>query len=437
MEGKRVNTCRECSPGETGTVKCLMSAEQRAVVEDALAGHNVFLGGPAGSGKSVVLRHLVSALTGCGKTVGLVAPTGAAACQIGGQTIHSFGGIPPVDDSIETLANKACKKSALVWRATNVLIIDEISMVTPKLLAVIHATAYQAQTKRPLPKGPTVVPIKPLNGMQLIVCGDFFQLPPVNSETFCFESPVWQLCNFRCHILSHIYRQSDAVFQSLLLEIRDGKLTPGGRKMLSDLKRPLPDDPDIQPTVLKCHNSKVDEHNDSELEKLPGEERIYKLTVWRKAPPARSSHIPEVLRLRVGAQVMVTVNMLEHNLHNGSRGVVIGFDNGAPRVRFLDGSERTLVPHNWLFRDGSGVVIGRWTQIPLRLAWAITVHRAQGMSIDRLIVDLERAFAYHQTYVALSRARTMDGLQVLNWSERNCKPHPSVVKFMSSPATPP
>lgn len=429
MEDKHRTVCRECDPAGNA-VFCLLSPEQQAVVDDALGGSNVCLLGSAGTGKSVILKHLVRALRDCGKVVAVVAPTGAAACQVGGQTIHAFGSIPPTDDDNKVLVRAALKRGSLVWKSTNVLVIDEISMVTPKLFDVINAVAFQAKTGREYPQGPTVVPVKPLGGLQLIVCGDFYQLPPVKSDAFCFESPIWKKCLFHVHILTQIYRQQDQSFQKLLLQIRNGNITSDVRRAMMRLRRPLPVEGDIKPTVIKCYNKGVDEYNEAELHKLEGEEREYLLVAWGVTPPVKHGHVMENLRLRVGAQVMATANIAGYDIFNGSRGVVVGFQDGAPKVQFLNGESHLMMPHTWSFFNGSGSIVGTWRQIPLRLAWAITVHRAQGASIDYAVVELGGAFAYHQTYVALSRARTMDKLQVINWSEGNCKPHPKVVAFM-------
>jgi ATP-dependent DNA helicase PIF1 len=291
-------------------------------------------------------------------------------------------------------------------------------------------------------------PDKRFGGLQLVFAGDFCQLPPVSKDTihYVFESPVWSSLLDESHYLTQIVRQTDPVFQRILTEARMGSLTPESLAILESRKGLGWQENEIRPTLLFTRNAEVDSINRKNMEALEGERRTYEAKTVTGAASGSSTLDPEIqkglakldadapyspsLELCVGAQVMLLTNMnQEHGLVNGSRGIVTGYSpGGLPMVRFLGFTDPVLVDRaHWWLADHD--MIGR-SQIPLKVAYAITIHKSQGATLDSALIDIgSRTFEYGQAYVALSRCRSLEGLYIWSLDPTRIMCHPAVKKF--------
>ena len=482
--------------------------EQLALVDLIIKGKNVFYTGSAGCGKSTVLKHFVPLLRHEGKKVDILAPTGRAALEINGRTLHNYAGWVPhsLAHPLHILENKACGKK--VWkrlRATDVLIIDEISMVANHVFERLNCIMKAARGSK-----------KPFGGVQMVVTGDFCQLPPVNAFEYClicgttlgpmswqgryecikcleqydevdkwaFRSTAWQMCDFEHVNLNVIHRQKDADFKALLEKCRLGSTLSVTEKWL------LLEHASETTNAVRLFPRKKDVKaiNDKELAQLPGRALEY-LSLdnffWNRKHdtledkgyrcPKPMSHALEALDehslepklvLKEGMLVMLLVNWnLDSSLANGSQGTIVGFEKHDPKllpelshdweysgrknglvrafvkrtavqewpiVQFHNGRKRTIYPRcmmNELGDDEPYSLLSR-TQIPLMAAWAMTVHKAQGMTLSRVIVDLRHSFEPGQEYVALSRAETLGGLKVEGLPGKDKGPNKEVIEFM-------
>ena len=431
-----------------------LTSSQRTIAEQILnTTNNVFLTGSAGTGKSYLLKYLIHKFQetydeGC---VAVTAPTGVAAVNIGGQTIHSFAGIGLGTGSHESIINKVKKSTKHIkrWKNTKILIIDEISMMDSSLFELIDNIGRVTCGQNNLPFG----------GIRIIVVGDFMQLPPVpqkgaRDRNFCFESPIWEESKLKENTiyLADVIRQTNAEFVGLLNEVRIGQLSSKSSKLL-DLclinKKSRPDD-DIVPTKLYCTNKDVDSENESRLDELSGEMVTVTATDFWKYRSSQAYQnqnvldmmtklVPKAINLKVGAQVMLLRNRIQYqgkvsNLVNGSRGVIKSFvsidGEEIPVVKFDNGLQIpiTKVPYERVGVDGESVLIRN--QVPLKLAWAVTVHKSQGSTLSRAELLLDNAFDYGQVYVALSRVQSLDGL----WLQKSItnsaiKANPKAIKY--------
>lgn len=388
---------------------------------DALAilktGVNVFLTGEPGAGKTHTINAYVAYLRSCGVDPAITASTGIAATHIGGMTIHSWSGIGIRSrltyDDIETMMRNA----RLVKRVkkAHVLIIDEISMLDAGTIDLVNQ-ACRAVRKSPLPFG----------GMQVVLVGDFFQLPPVSRNgqaAFAFAAEAWQAADFTVCYLSEQHRQEDPAFLDVLSAIRVGEVTEDHVALLQERQVEPSANADVILTKLYSHNADVDQMNAKELQRLPGTARAFTMRAYG-APPLieqlmRGCLSPEELSLKVGARVMFTKNNFERGYVNGTIGQISGFDSETkyPVVRLRSGKDVTAEPADWSV-EMDGKPLASVVQVPLRLAWAMTVHKSQGMSLDAAYVDLSGAFAYGQGYVALSRVRSLKGLYLGGLNQR-------------------
>jgi len=399
-------------------------------------GASVFLTGEPGSGKTHTVSRYVEYLRGAGVSPAITASTGIAATHIGGTTVHSWSGIGIRKElSAKDLKNffrRPGHRKHL--RETDVLIIDEISMLDAATLDLVNTVCKKARNSA-----------WPFGGMQVILVGDFFQLPPVSRKDepaeFAFRSPAWEELDPRVLYLTEQHRQEDADFLSVLQAIRAGAFEEahlehlesrmvGGSDQGSDSGHgALP----ATATKLYCHNANVDVVNARELANLPGKESHFEMTSWGEAAQVKklksSCTSPETLTLKVGALVMFTRNDFEAGFVNGTLGKVTGFDSddGLPLVRTTAGKTCKAEPHDWSIEDNDEIVAAV-TQVPLRLAWAITVHKSQGMSLDAAVIDLSRVFEWGQGYVALSRVRSLSGLHLLGMNPRAVMVHPEVAE---------
>lgn len=377
---------------------------QEEALEILKMGHNVFLTGSAGSGKTFLLNRYVEFLKRKGVGVGVTAPTGIAATHLEGRTIHSWSGIgirEELGDLKEILGKKYLRKR---FKSVRVLVIDEISMLHPHRLDMVNRVC-QAFKKSPLPFG----------GLQVVMSGDFFQLPPVKGEGFVDESDIWSKMELRICYLTEQHRQTDDGFLEALNSIRENRVNDSIVRLLKDRM-----DQEVgEATKLYTYNVNVDAVNMMRLSKIKEEEVSYKMTSRGKRAVVESLKkgclAPENLVLKKGAVVMFVKNNFDKGYVNGTLGEVAGFDDGYPVVVTNKGKKIFVRSASWTIEEDQ--VVGEISQIPLRLAWAITVHKSQGMSLDVAEIDLSKAFVPGMGYVALSRVRRLDGIRLLGFNK--------------------
>lgn len=389
-------------------------------------GANVFLTGEPGSGKTHTVNAFVAWLRARGIEPAITASTGIAATHIHGMTIHSWSGIGIREFLSDADIDAIASKEHVVRRIqkTTTLIIDEISMLSAPVLAMVDQVCREVKRVD-----------KPFGGLQVVLVGDFFQLPPIGRgkerPAFAFESSVWQELNPIVCYLTEQHRQDDKRFLSVLASIRAADPDPTTVSVIMSREVEVEGFEEDVPRLF-THNVDVDKLNQEKLDQLPGGPKKYVMN-GAGAPPMiealkRGCLSPEVLVLKEGAVVMGTKNIPALGLANGTLGTVISFERGSnyPVIETHDGRSITVAPVEWAVEEG-GKARATITQVPLRLAWAITIHKSQGMSMDAAAIDLSRAFEYGQGYVALSRVRTLDGLHLLGWSEQALMVHPQVV----------
>ena len=382
------------------------------------SGENIFITGSAGVGKTAIIKLFVKAYK-LQKIMGVTSTTGISALLFGGTTIHSFLGIGFGQGSVESLNKKIQNRSFIRkrWIELEILIIDEISMLPPELFDKIEALARRIRRNE-----------LPFGGIQLIVSGDFCQLPPIGSDNFCFESDAWKKCIRHTVYLTEIMRQKGDEFQKCLNNIRVGLLPTPTRDLLqSRVGIKLTNDFGIKPTKIFSTNSSVDYINDEELDNLAeNNPDFYEFNMEIKVYPGvknrdiviekykKNCNASPTLQLCVGAQVMLLYNLdLDGGLVNGSRGVITSFVGNIPMVKFLNGRELLIDYHTWDTEEDNKMIL-RIVQIPLKLAFALTTHKSQGCTLDYAEIDLSNSFANGQAYVALSRVKNLDGLSIID-----------------------
>lgn len=400
---------------------------QSEALEILKTGVNVFLTGEPGSGKTHTVNAYVQYLRDRGVALAITASTGIAATHIGGQTIHSWSGIGVKKDindyDIENIREK--EKTARRIIDAKVLIIDEISMLDAATIASVDRVLRNLRRK-PMQEE------EPFGGLQVVFVGDFFQLPPVSKgerTQFSFGSTSWKEANPVVCYLSEQHRQADGELLDILAQMRRGSVSPAHRNVLRARIGKMPEQ--LVTTRLYTHNADVDRINVEQLRELSTDSHTFFMqTSGAKAlvDILQSNCLsPNELVLKEGAAVMFTRNNFEVGYVNGTLGTVEAFDDsGAPLVRTRNGNLIGVEAEEWAMQDGN-MVLAKLIQLPLRLAWAITVHKSQGMSLDAAIIDLGAAFEYGQGYVALSRVRSLGGLFLVSMSERALMLHPEVI----------
>lgn len=387
-------------------------------------GANVFLTGEPGAGKTHVINQYTNWLQAAGIPVAITASTGIAATHIGGLTIHSWSAIGTRDTlnnrDIDTILGKEYVVKRL--KKAHVLIIDEISMLDGSVLDMVSRILQSA-------RGSSEV----FGGLQVVFVGDFYQLPPVNRNNepihYAFTANSWQQAKPLVCYLTDQFRHDDELLSGLLKSIRRGDVEESHYTLLSEQQDI---DYDIEPTRLFTHNIAVDKLNLEQLTALPGPKKKYQMkhkgNKLLVEGLMRSCLSPQQLVLAEDSMVMCTKNNFEAGYANGTLGRVIGFDaeNQMPRIETADGRTLTIQPATWSVMDG-GKTLAEIEQIPLRLAWAITVHKSQGMSLDAVEMDLTNAFVFGQGYVALSRVRTLRGLKVLGLNPNALQVDPGII----------
>jgi hypothetical protein len=389
-------------------------------------GKNVFLTGGAGTGKTYVLNQYIDYCYQHQIPIAVTASTGIAATHIGGMTIHAWSGMG-IKETLSDYEIEMMDEKKYLWdryQKVKVLVIDEISMLSGKFLDTLDQLCRAMKRNHQQPFG----------GIQVILCGDLFQLPPVskdNSAQLVVESSIWKAMNITTCYLTEQFRQSDDFFTEILNAIRANAVTEDHREVLNDRIREYDNDDFGGITKLFTHNADVDQINFQQLEDISEEEYLYEMTDKGKSNLTitlrKSCLAPAMLKLKIGAQVMFVKNNFEGGYVNGTRGEVIDIDDdGFPVVKTLSGKEITVQPETWSI-DDHGKILASITQIPLRHAWAITVHKSQGMSLDAAVIDLSKSFAYGMGYVALSRVRTLQGLHLVGLSEEALAVDPRIL----------
>lgn len=441
---KQILSEAECLPLAPSGSGELLSADQKRLVDAALEGKNVFVTGSAGTGKSFVFRHVIDLLKAKypPNTVYVTASTGIAATPLGGITLHGYAGVGLGEDTVEVILTKLEKNKPARdrWQKTRVLIVDEISMVSPAFFSKLDRIGRAVRSRQEMPFG----------GIQLVLAGDFFQLPPVvkgpggaNGMRFVFETDAWKQAVTTIIELTEIFRQTNSDFVSLLQRVRRGAITDEDHKtLLSRLNVKLPSTNGILPTRLHTHRKSVDSDNEKALAALPGEEVSF-VAVDDKIEKAAYDQLqknclaPANLVLKRGAQVMLLKNLNPPHLVNGSRGIVIDFIKNKdgvtePQVLFDNGLKIVVEKAVWKIERHKNVVVAMRTQTPLCLAWAFSVHKCQGMTIDKAEIDISGCWDPGQAYVALSRCTSLEGMRLLGYNRFAIKASDKVKEFYQS-----
>ena len=420
----------------------LLSEEQKQAVYAIEDGESIFVSGSAGTGKSYLLQYLKANYSDAG--LHITASTGIAAVNVGGQTLHSWaaiglGNLPP-EQIIENLFSAKFSRVRRKLKLAKMLAIDEISMISAPVFDLLNELLKAVRQSE-----------KPFGGLQLILFGDFLQLPPVNRDgqlahnyQFCFQSNAWKDLNPKAVMLKTVFRQEDKNFVKLLNNIRFGKVDENDVVVLKSRMGLQEKISAIRPTILGSHNAQVDAINQIELKKISSSSQNFsakfsgdstKIEFLRKNCLAS-----EKMELKVGAQVMMLKNTYQKDgVINGSLGVIKEFSkkNNYPIVEFNNGAVLTISPEVWALEKFDVekreiVVEAEMSQVPLLLAWAMTIHKSQGMTLDKVKCDLSKVFADGQIYVALSRVKTLEGLYIDGLDFNRIKADPKIVEFYNN-----
>lgn len=390
--------------------------------------NNIFLTGQAGTGKSTTIKNYIKWAEENGIIVGLTASTGIAAVNIGGVTIHTFLG-SKIANSIEEYKKikiSATYKEALEkgMKIIDVLVIDEVSMLTATYIDMIDYILKTNTGEKNLPFG----------GKKIIFTGDFLQLPPVEKgeRKFAFESEAWKNANVKTYNLTKIHRQADENFTHHLSKVRVGLADEETIEYFQSINK-KEDDDSSDGVKLFSRNINVDEYNEKKLDLIQGESKFYDAVLTgssaEKEIIKKRVLANERLELKIGAKVMALKNESDLKYVNGSTGIVINLYEDSVKVKFDNGYVCNIVPKTWENLDINRKILSTFEQIPLKLAYAITIHKSQGMTIDNLVVNCDGIFEKGQFYVAVSRARTKEGLKLINFMPKNIVADQKAVEF--------
>jgi len=417
----------------------LLSPDQKQAVYLIEDGESVFISGSAGTGKSYLLQYLKANYLDAG--LHITASTGIAAVNVGGQTLHSWAAIGlgnlPTEQIIANLFSAKFSRVRRKLKLAKMLAIDEISMISAPVFDLLNDLLKAVRQSD-----------QPFGGLQLILFGDFLQLPPVNRDgqlagdyQFCFQSKAWIELKPKSLLLKTVFRQEDTDFVDLLNNIRFGKINENDIKILQSRIGIVEEIGVIKPTILASHNIQVEEINKKELQKIGNNSQIFtakffgdtsKIDFLRKNCLAN-----QTLELKVGAQVMMLKNTHQKDgIINGSIGIIKEFSKKSnyPIVEFSNGAVLTIAPETWSLEKFDQekkeiVVEAEMSQVPLILAWAITIHKSQGMTLDKVRCNLSRVFADGQIYVALSRVRSLKGLYIDELDFNRIRANQTIVEF--------
>ncbi len=378
-------------------------------------GHNIYLTGPAGSGKTFLLNQYIKYLKSKKIGVGVTASTGIAATHMDGRTIHSWAGLGIKDEITNDHLSKLLKNINVRMRFSNtkVLIIDEVSMLHSFRLDMVDKVCRAFKNNN-----------LSFGGLQVILSGDFFQLPPVSKngedDSFVHTSKAWGGMSIKVCYLTEQYRQQDLNFLKVLNDIRSGEISSATLELLtSRFNKPIASN--IAPTKLYTNNVDVGAINSFELEKIDSEPKTYTMQCkgdkYLIESLKKGCMAPEELILKKNAVVMFVKNNFDKGYVNGTLGKVIDFDDdGYPVIKTIKDKEVAARPTSWTIEENE-VIKAEISQVPLRLAWAITVHKSQGMSLDVAEIDLSKSFTFGMGYVALSRVRTLSGIKLMGLND--------------------
>ena len=447
------------------TTEMNLSPEQELALQKYKEGKNIFLTGPGGSGKTELIRRMVKISQEQTKRLQVCALTGCAAIllQCKAKTIHSFAGIGLANGTVDEVIRKVIsnKYKTKNWTSIDILIIDEVSMMSSKLFDILDYIGRR--TRKILDK--------PFGGIQVVFSGDFYQLPPVgtygqaDTAAFCFESVNWSKTFDEIILLKTIFRQRDPDYTTILNQVRVGKLYKSSyEKLQQHINKPFPiastgttTAQTFKPTILLPRRKDAELINAQELEKLTGESKIYRISQATVVPQgitqsetklatfsqeqkeseytflASNIMADKEIVLKIGAQVMCIANIdmeSSDQVVNGSQGVVVGFIGELPLVQFNNGPRRTVGYHIWASEAIPTIGV---KQMPLIYAWAITIHKAQGVSLDMAQIDAgSNIFECGQTYVALSRVKSLEGLYLTDLNPQRIKVNKKVQEYYLS-----
>lgn len=394
---------------------------QSQAIEVMKSGANVFLTGAPGAGKTYTLNQFIEWAEQNFKRVAITASTGIAATHINGTTIHSWAGIGIADKLEPNMFFQIERgKAAERIRSAQILIIDEVSMLHDYRLDMVNTVCQTIRGNN-----------RPFGGLQVILVGDLFQLPPVERDSselhFVHHSRAWKLLDMRVCYITEQHRQetSDGLLE-MLVAMRSRNVSEAHLAMLRGRSAGAGDNV----TKLFTHNSDVDYLNVGKLKQIDSPSRTFKMTErggeWDIKTLKKQVLVPEKLELKVGAEVMFVANDFDAGFVNGTRGTVVSLDDEWPVVATSDGLTITAEPHHWAIRRDNGSARAEVAQVPLRLAWAITVHKSQGMSLDAAEIDLSRAFTPGMGYVALSRVKSLEGLYLVGFNDQSLLMHEEI-----------